>query len=253
LKLVTMLVRVCGGERRVWSEVHVPSVAAEAARQVSRERTALTQEQTRLTNQVKGWLATWGAGLPRRRPSGWWTTVRDWAGAPLPVSLQHRLAWAHARVQLVSAHLAALETQQQATVTADPVAARLAQLKGLAPTSVSVLLQEGLVWRQFRNRRQVGGFVGYTAVPFQSGDTDHMVGIDRAGNRRLRTISLQLAWQWVRWQPASALTQWYRRRFGEGRRPRLTGIVAVARKLVIALWRYATTNEVPAGAIFKPA
>src|SRR6266849_2880434 len=85
LNLVTMLVRVCWGERRVWSEVHVPSVAAEAARQVSRERTALTQEQTRLTNQLKGWLATWGATLPRRRPSGWWTTVSDWAGGhPCP-------------------------------------------------------------------------------------------------------------------------------------------------------------------------
>src|SRR5229473_2930642 len=84
LKLVMMLVRVCWGEQRVWSEVRVPSVAAEAARQVSRERTALTQEQTRLTNQVKGWLATWGATLPRRRPSGWWTTVSDWAGVPPP-------------------------------------------------------------------------------------------------------------------------------------------------------------------------
>jgi transposase len=88
LKLVTMLVRVCWGERRVWSEVHVPSMAAEAARQISRERTALTQEQTRLSNQVRGWLATWGATLPRRCPTGWWTTVRDWAGAPLPVEVQ---------------------------------------------------------------------------------------------------------------------------------------------------------------------
>jgi transposase len=254
VKLVMMLMRAAEGERHVWSEVRVPTASDEAARVVSRERTQLVQERTRLINQMRGWLATWGCTLPSRRPEGWWTTVRDWAGEVLPSTLQARLARAQARVQLVTTHLTALEAQQQARVTADPVASRLARLKGLAPTSVSVLLQEGLVWRQFRNRRQVGGFGGYTAVPFQSGDTDHTLGIDRAGNRRLRTISLQLAWQWVRWQPASALTQWYLRRFGDGaRRQRLTGIVAVARKLLITLWRYATRNEEPAGAIFKPA
>jgi transposase len=253
VKLVLMLMRAAAGERHVWSEVRVPTVAEEAARVISRERTQLVTERTRRVNQMRGWLTTWGGAWPSRRTDGWWTAVRDWAGEALPVSVQQRLARAQARVHVVTAQLAALEAQQQATVTADPVAARLAALKGLAPTSVSVLLQEGLVWRQFRNRRQVGGFLGYTAVPFQSGDTHQTVGIDRAGNRRLRTISLQLAWQWVRWQPASALTQWYRRRFGEGRRPRLTGIVAVARKLVIALWRDATTNEVPPGAIVKTA
>ncbi len=253
VKLVMMLMRAQAGERQVWSEVRVPSAGEEATRLVSRERTQLVKERTRLVNQMRGWLATWGCALPSRRAAGWWTTVRDWAGEAWPTSLQQRLARAQARVQLVTGHLAALETQQQATVTADAVATRLARLKGLAPTSVSVLLGEGLVWRKFRNRREVGGFLGYTAVPFQSGEIDRTVGIERAGNRRLRTISLQLAWQWVRWQPSSALTQWYLRRLGEGRRPRLTGIVAVARKLVIALWRYATKNEAPAGAIFNTA
>jgi hypothetical protein len=90
LKLVTMLVRVCCGERRVWSEVRVPTVAEEAARHVSRERTALTQDQTRLVNQMRGWLATWGTTLPARRRSAWWTTLRDWAGTPLPVEVQAR-------------------------------------------------------------------------------------------------------------------------------------------------------------------
>ncbi len=147
LKLVTMLVRVCWGERRVWSEVHVPSVAAEAARQVSRERTALTQEQTRLTNQLKGWLATWGATLPRRRPSGWWTTVSDWAGAPLPVEVQARVARAEARQAVLAGQIAELDAQQQAAVTtAAPGSAvrQLVQLKGVATTSASVLLDEGL-------------------------------------------------------------------------------------------------------------
>ncbi len=254
LKLVTMLVRVCWGERRVWSEVHVPSVAAEAARQVSRERTALTQEQTRLTNQLKGWLATWGATLPRRRPSGWWTTVRDWAGAPLPVEVQARVARAEARRAVLEGQIAELDDQQQAAVTtAAPASAlrQLVQLKGVATTSASVLLDEGLVWRAFRNRREIGGLLGFAATPYDSGESVREQGVSRAGNNRLQTISIQLAWNWVRWQPLSALTLWYQEHFGRGKRARRIGIVAVARKLVIALWRYVTTGVVPTGAILK--
>jgi transposase len=256
LKLVMMLVRVCLGERRVWSEVHVPSVAAEAARQVSRERTALTQEQTRLTNQMRGWLATWGAALPGRRPSGWWTTVRDWAAAPLPVEVQARLARAEARFAVLEAQVVELDGQQRAAVTtAVPASAlrQLVQLKGVATTGASVLLDEGLVWRAFRNRRQVGGLLGFAPTPFDSGDSVREQGISRAGNNRLQAISIQLAWNWVHWQPHSALTLWYRAHFGTGKRARKIGIVAVARKLVIALWRYVTTGVVPAGAILKVA
>jgi transposase len=254
LKLVMMLVRVCGGEQRVWSEVHVPTVAAEAARHVSRERTALTQEQTRLTNQLRGWLATWGAALPRRRPSGWWTTVRDGAGLPLPVEVQTRVARAEARRAVLDAQVAEIEAQQQAAVTtAAPTSAlpQLVQLKGVATTSASVLLDEGLVWRAFRNRREMGGFLGFAPTPYNSGESTREQGISRAGNNRLQTISIQLAWNWVRWQPQSALAQWYRDRFGTGKRARRIGIVAVARKLVIALWRYVTTGVVPAGAVLK--
>jgi transposase len=256
LKLVTMLVRVCLGERRVWSEVHVPSMAAEAARQVSRERTALTQEQTRLTNQLKGWLATWGATLPRRLPSGWWTTVSDWTGAPLPVEVQARVARAEARRAVIEGQIAELDDQQQAAVTtAAPTSAlrQLVQLKGVATTSASVWLDEGLVWRAFRNRREIGGLLGFAPTPYDSGESAREQGISRAGNHRLQAISIQLAWNWVRWQPQSALTQWYREQFGTGKRARRIGIVAVARKLVIALWRYVTTGVIPAGAILKVA
>jgi len=256
LKLVMMLVRVCWGERRVWSEVRVPSVAAEAARQVSRERTALTQEQARLTNQLKGWLATWGATLPRRRPSGWWTTVRDWAGAPLPVEVQARLARAEARRAVLTGQIAELAGQQQAAVSAAAPASalrQLVQLKGVATTGASVLLDEGLVWRAFRNRREIGGFLGFVPTPYDSGESAREQGISRAGNNRLQSISIQLAWNWVRWQPVSALTLWYQKQFGTGKRARRIGIVAVARKLVIALWRYVTTGVVPAGAILKVA
>ena len=256
LKLVTMLVRVCCGEQRVWSEVRVPTVAAEAARQVSRERTALTQDQTRLVNQMRGWVATWGSTLPSRRRGTWWTTVCDWAGAALPVEVQARLARAEARLQRLEAQIAELDAQQQAAVRAAPTPSalrQLVQLKGVATTSASVLLDEGLVWREFRNRRQIGGLLGFAPTPYDSGDVAREQGISRAGNARLQAISIQLAWNWVRWQPQSALTQWYQANFGKGQRARRIGIVAVARKLLIALWRYVTTNVVPEGAIVKVA
>jgi transposase len=256
LKLVRMLVRVCCGERRVWSEVHVPTVAAEAARQVSRERTALTQDQTRLVNQMRGWLATWGARLPTRRRGAWWTTVRDWAGATLPAEVQARLARADARRQTLESQIAALEAQQQdALLTAPPLSPvrQLVRLKGVATTSASVLLDEGLVWRAFRNRRQIGGLLGFAPTPYDSGESAREQGISRAGNARLQAVSIQLAWNWVRWQPQTALTQWYLANFGKGKRGRRIGIVAVARKLVIALWRYVTTGVIPDGAILKVA
>jgi transposase len=256
LKLVRMLVRVCCGERGVWSEVRVPTVADEAARQVSRERTALTQDQTRLVNQMRGWLATWGTRLPARRRGAWWTTVCDWAGAPLPAEVQARLARAETRLQGIEAQIAALEAAQQTAVSAAaPVSAlrQLVRLKGVATTSASVLLDEGLLWRAFRNRRQIGGLLGFAPTPYDSGDSQREQGISRAGNARLQAVSIQLAWNWVRWQPTSALTQWYQARFGTGKRARRIGIVAVARKLVIALWRYVTTGVVPTGAIVKVA
>lgn len=256
LKLVRMLVRVWYGERRVWSEVRVPTVAEEAARQVSRERTALTQEQTRLVNQMRSLLATWGAVLPGRRGDGWWTTLRDWAGKALPADVQARLARADARLQVIAGQIAALDgTQGAAAKAAAPTSAlhQLVQLKGVATTSASVLLDEGLVWREFRNRRQIGGLLGFAPTPYDSGEAQREQGISRAGNPRLQAVSIQLAWNWVRWQPASALTQWYLARFGTGKRARRIGIVAVARKLMIALWRYVTTGVVPEGAILKVA
>ncbi len=257
LKLVRMLVRVCGGERGVWSDVRVPSLADEAARHVSRERTAVIQEQTRLINQMRSWLATWGCALPSRRPTAWWTHLRDWAGALLADAVQTRLARTEARLTVVEAQVAELDAQQRAVMKAAPADSalhRLVQLKGVATTGASVLIDEGLVWRAFRNRREIGGLLGFAPTPYQSGDVAHEQGISRAGNDRLQAISIQLAWNWVRWQPTSALTQWYRERFaGGGKRARRIGIVAVARKLVIALWRYATTGVVPSGAIVNVA
>lgn len=257
IKLVMMLVRVWQGEPRVWREVHVPTEAAEAARHVSRERTALVKERTRLENQISSWLATWGCRVSRRqqRTADWWTQVRTWNAALLPAPVQARLARAVARRRVVTEHLAELDTVQTAAVTAAPAAsalARLVQLKGVATTSASTLVAEGLVWRGFQNRRQVGGLLGFAPARYASGAIQRDPGISRAGNGRLQAVSIQLAWNWVRWQPTSAVTRWYRDRFGAGRRARRIGIVAVARKLVIALWRYATTGVVPAGAQLKP-
>lgn len=253
-KLVVLLVRVCLGDVTAWREVRVPTVAQEAARQVSRERTALTEEQTRLINQLRGWLTTWGTTLPKRRGAGWWAAVRDWAGAPLPAEVQARLARASSRLALVAEQMGALDTQQAtavATAGDESAAARLVQLKGVAATSASTLLDEGLVWRQFQNRRQIGGLLGFAPTPYDSGNAKREQGIRRAGNKRLQSAAIQLAWNWVRWQPDSALTRWYVARFGSGKRARRIGIVALARKLVVALWRVATAGVIPEGAVLK--
>ncbi len=258
LKLVMMLVRVCRGERQVWAEVRVPTAEAEAARHRSRERTALTQERTRLRNQIGSWLATCGCrvGARARQRPGWWTTVRDWADAALPAEVQARIAHAEARLALLAEQLAGLAAAQAGharAVAEQAPLARLVQLKGIATTSASVLLDEGLVWRAFRNRRQLGGLLGFAPARYDSGASSRDQGITRAGNKRLQSVMVPLAWSWVHWQRPSALAQWYQARFGRGKRARKVGIVALARKLLIALWRYATDGVVPTGAVLKVA
>jgi transposase len=257
-KLVMMLVRVCTGERGVWSEVRVPTVAVEAARHRSRERTTLLQERTRLRNQIGSWLQTWGCAVSvrGRRTAAWWAQARDWQGAALPAPVQARIARAEARLAVVGEQLDAIETAQRAATrgaAADSPLGRLTRLTGVGVTSATVLLEEGLVWREFRNRRQVGGVLGFAPVHFQSGEAARDQGISRAGNRRLQSVTIQLAWGWLRWQPQSALAKWFHAHFGARRRARRIGIVAVARKLLIALWRYATTGWVPDGAVLKAA
>jgi transposase len=255
-KLVLLLVRVCAGDRDAWAEVHVPTEAVEAARHRSRERSALIKERTRLRNQLTSWLATWGCqvSLRRRQRPAWWTQVRDWANAPLPVAVQARIARAHERLTLLTEHVTVIDRAQAAAVrrtTPTSALARLVRLRGVATTGASVLLAEGLEWRAFQNRRQIGGLLGFAPAKYDSGDSSRDRGITRAGNRRLQAVMTELAWGWVHWQPHSALTQWYLERFGRGKRTRKVGIVALARKLLIALWRYATQGVVPAGAMLK--
>jgi len=258
LKLVTMLVRVCCGEPRVFAEVRVPSAEVEAARHRSRERTALVQEQTRLRNQIGSWLATCGCRVTTRtrQTAAWWTEARDWADAPLLPQVQARIARAVTRLAVVAEQIATIDASQTTTVReADPrsAIARLVQLKGIATTSASVLVDEGVVWRAFQNRRQIGGLLGFAPAKYDSGESERDQGISRAGNKRLQSVMVQLAWGWVQWQRQSALTRWYQERFGRGKRARRVGIVALARKLLIALWRYATTGVLPEGAVVKGA
>jgi transposase len=257
-KLVMLLVRVCYGDCHAWREVRVPTAAVEAARHRSRERTALTQEQTRLRNQIGSWLATAGCVVSRRQRQApqWWTTVRDWASEPLPATVQARIARAELRLALVAGQIAEIEAAQaETTAAAAPTSphGRLVQLKGIATTSASVLIDEGLVWRAFQNRRQLGGLLGFAPVKYDSGELSRDQGISRAGNDRLQSTMVQLAWGWVHWQPESVLTQWYLARFGKGKRTRKVGIVALARKLFIALWRWATAGVLPTGAILRRA
>lgn len=164
------------GGRAVWREVRVPSEAAEAARQVSRERSALVEDQTRLRNQIGSWLATCGCRVSARARArtGWWTTARDWQGAPLSAPVQGRLARAHARLLVVAEQIETLTTEQRAAVAAAPAESalgRLVRVKGVATTSASTLLDEGLIWRDFQNRREVGGLLGLApAHPARSRD-----------------------------------------------------------------------------------
>jgi transposase len=127
------------------------------------------------------------------------------------------------------------------------------QLRGVGTISAAVLVEEGLIWREFRNRREVGGLLGFAPAHYTSGELARDQGIRRAGNKRLQSVMVQLAWGWLQWQPTSALTQWYRQRFDRGKRARKVGIVALARKLCVALWRFATCGVVPSGAIVKTA
>jgi transposase len=214
----------------------------------------LTAERTRYRNRLHGVLATQGVRL-RLGPSFLvqLATLTRPDGDHLPAGVVARLTLLWALLQTVEQALrqarAAQRTQVAAAATPAAVRTqRLEQLKGIRARSAAVLATE-LFARDLRNRREVGALSGLVAVPYQSGDAGHDQGISRAGLRHVRRIAVELAWTWVRWQPDSALTRWYRQRFGAGGgRLRRIGIVALARKLVIALWRYSEQGVVPAGA-----
>lgn len=182
--------------------------------------------------------------------------VRCHDGAPLPTEFRERLTRECERLALAEQQLAALEKTRQASLPA-PARQRsddLARLKGIGEVGASRLALE-LFWRQFHNRRELGACVGLVPQPHDSGESQVDQGISKQGNRRVRALLVEMAWSWIRYQPASALTQWFNRRTlgtGPNRRARRIAIVAVARRLVIALWRYLKDGVIPAGAQLKP-
>lgn len=258
-KLVEMLLRYHAGERRVWHVVRVPSEADEDRRHLERERATLLQEQTRLRNRLQGLLANHGVTVALRGDvRAALARVRRWDGAPLPARCLARCTHEWARLETVAAALAALETDRRAALAGGDAVARcgqqLARLRAVGDTIAWTWATELFAWRDFRNGREVGSLLGLTPTPSQSGDTHRELGIAKHGNPRLRALAVEAAWFWLRYQPASALSRWYHTRFGGGGpRLRRIGIVALARKLVIALWRWVTVHELPEGALLKPA
>jgi transposase len=255
-KLVNMLIRYRAGERKVWSVVWVPSVADEDRRQLHRELQELKDERTRHINRIKGLLASQGlalevvdALLPK-----WLAAARLWDGTALGADLQRRLMREYERWQFVHRQVLDLLSERRRRILSDDTAhvdmvRRLLGLAGIGPNGAWLLVYEFFAWRKLQNRKQVGALVGLTGTPYQSGGSAHEQGISKAGSRRMRKMLVELAWCWLRWQPQSALSQWYARRFGTGKGPaRKIGIVAVARKLFIALWRYLERGAIPAGA-----
>ena len=258
-KLNEMLVRYHAGEHRVWHVVRVPSEADEDRRHLERERQALLQERTRLRNRIHGLVATQGVTVPLAGDVvAALGRVRRWDRTPLPPGLVARLQREWARLVTVTTALAALEGERRTAMAADTATAqcsrRLERLRAIGPTIAWTLASEVFGWRTFRNRREVGSLVGLTPTPYQSGAAHRELGIAKSGNPHLRALAVELAWLWVRYQPRSALSRWYQARYARGGpRLRRIGIVALARKLVIALWRYVTFDELPAGALRKAA
>lgn len=258
-KLMALLVRVHGGDAHVWHEVRVPSVQDEDRRRLHRERQRLLKERGALGNRIGSLLATQGLRLAHK--PGFvqqLDKLHSWDGQPLPPHLQAEIVRMWQRRQLVSQQLRELERQRRSQMLepANEQTAAMRALMRLWAVGVDtswLLCTEIFGWREIANRRQLGALAGMTPTPYASGDSQREQGISGAGNRRVRTAAVELAWRWLRLQPDSELAQWYQRRFGNGAsRTRRIGIVALARKLLVALWRYLQFGVIPVGARFKP-
>ena len=256
VKLVEMLIRWHNGERKVWKLVRVPAVTEEDQRQLHRELIELKAERTAVSNSIKGLLATLGLvvivdeTLPKQLEN-----LRQWDGAKLPPSLHQRLLREFTRRQLINRQIDDLERERTAKIRDDKTpqiekVRRLMNLKGVGQNGSWLLVYEFFGWRQFKNRRELGSLAGLTPTPYDSGESRREQGISKAGNRRVRWMMMELAWGWLRYQPASELSRWYQKRFARGNtRLRKVGIVALARKLLVALWKYVEGGEEPPGAV----
>jgi transposase len=254
-KLLNLLCRYHGGERKVWSLVNVPTVADEDRRQLHRGLKDLQRQQTECSNRIKGLLAS--QGLEAKVAADFRATLaalRDWAGQPVPAGLRERVlqefaVWEALHRQVRDAANAQERRLREGTEPYLEKVRRLLGLKAVGVRSAWILVTELFAWRQIQNGKERGALVGLTPTPYDSGKSEREQGISKAGNKHVRSLIVELAWLWLRWQPGSALSQWYQRRFGSGnKRARKIGIVALARKLLIALWRYVDQGELPEGA-----
>lgn len=259
-RLMRAVMRLESGDRLACKVVHVPTVEQEDERRPSRERQRLLKERTGHVNRLKGLLHGQGVrAVWRRREdfAAWLAGQRTGDGRPLPGHLVAELKREQARLTLVEEQIAEIEAQAKAARQEAPAgspAARINQLlelKGLGPQGSQILVNE-VFFRDFENRRQVGRYFGLTGTPFDSGDSRREQGIDKAGNGRARAVAVQLAWLWRRNQPTSALSRWFEARVGQqkGAGKRIA-IVALARKLMVALWRFLRDGVVPEGALLR--
>ena len=258
-KLMKLLLRHHAGERKVWSVVHVPGEDDEDRRQLHRELATLRKGRTAHINRIQGLLAAQGVRLAvgknfLKEMGG----ARTWRGEPLPPFLQARLKREYQRKLSVEGQIEEIEAERLAILrqSEDPwvqMARDLMRLKSVGVNSGWTFVMEFFSWRKFNNAREVGALAGVTPTPYQSGDMVHELGMSKAGNVYVRALLIQIAWAWLRYQPDSELSQWYEERFGQGgSRLRRVDIVALARKLLIAFWRYLEHGEIPAGAQLMP-
>jgi transposase len=254
-KLLSMLMRHHAGER-VWSVAHDPTAAVEDARRVHRELQRLMHERITHTNRVGSLLVLHnlrpGVGVGSRAWTSWWDDHRE----QVPPHLRDEIERELQRLALVKQQVRSIEAMRREELAQGkhPLVQQLTHLGAVGAKSAWVLVQEVFGWRHFANRRELAGCLGLGGTPYSSGDSQREQGISKAGNRRVRTVLVELAWIWLRLQPGSALSRWYTRRFAAaGPRLRRVGIVALARRLAVALWRYLQDGEIPAGARLKSA
>lgn len=258
-KLLDLLMRYERGEKKVWRVVRVPGVGAEDRRHFHRELEDLKVERTQHINRMKGLLVGQGVRL-EEIGSGFpdqLNAIRLWDGQPIPEGLKARLQKEFERLQFIRGQIRELEAERVDAIrrSADPeveMVRQLLRLRGIGLNGAWVNTMEFFAWRDFHNGKEVGGSAGLTPTPYQSGDSSRERGMSKAGNRHVRALAIEIAWGWLRYQPESELSQWYQRRFGDGSsRVRRIGIVALARKLLVALWRYLETGLIPQGAVLK--
>jgi len=258
-KLLSMLMRYHGGEKQLWKVVRVPSREDEDARHLHRELEALKRERTRYRNRIHGILIQQGLRInnpSKKKFVHELELLRTWDGRELPPEMKVRLIRVYERLRMVEDQISTLvkeKTQRLKDENARMAqVAQLLRLPGIGPVSSWTFVMEFFGWRRFRNRREVAALAGLTPTPYNSGSRLREQGISKAGNRRVRTLAIEIAWTWLRFQPQSKLSQWFLDRFaGGGSRMRRIGIVALARRLLIDLWRFLEYGVVPEGAQVK--